>query len=237
MGHPGGAWSRRRRGRPGRRALWDVRRARGSFICDHLGQRIHMSPLRMMGIEADNCIDIPPGHEWCGTGDDKELANGLLAFDCANCDAQFCITYSDGKWIASYQYGDNCCSETAPHPTPVQHHAPRSLEGSTPTPTPSVVHCIVLIAVCLVLGAFAVWIVTVGLVLELIAGAIILGTFALGIAAGIRVHKELHIFPTWARVTAAIILGLTISVVTVELTHSHKLIREYDKWGSHDDDQ
>ncbi len=73
-----------------------------------------MSPLRMMGIEPDSCIDIPLGHEWCGSGDDKELANGLLAFDCANCEAQFCITFSDGKWIASYQYTDRCFPEVTP---------------------------------------------------------------------------------------------------------------------------
>jgi hypothetical protein len=64
-----------------------------------------------MGTDPDDCIDIPLGHEWCGSGNRKEEVSGLLAFDCANCDAQFCITYTEGKWVASYQYTENSCPE------------------------------------------------------------------------------------------------------------------------------
>ena len=71
-----------------------------------------MSPLRAMGIEPESCIDIPRGHEWCGSGKASEEAIGLLAFDCANCDAQFCITFSAGKFVASYQYTEDSCPET-----------------------------------------------------------------------------------------------------------------------------
>ena len=78
-----------------------------------------------------------------------------------------------------------------------------------------------LIATCLVFGVFALWIVTVGWVLELIAWVILFGMIVLGVAAGIRVHKALDKFPNWARMTAAIILGLTITGLALELTHLH----------------
>jgi hypothetical protein len=73
-----------------------------------------MSPIRMMGISPDRCIDIPLGHDWCGTGTEAEEATGLLSFQCSNCDAQFCITYADSKFIASYQYTENSCPEMTP---------------------------------------------------------------------------------------------------------------------------
>lgn len=104
------------------------------------------------------------------------------------------------------------------HPKPMQRHEPTP-ENSTPNdgPATSLISPFLLVGLCLVFGVFALWIVTVGWVLDLIAGAIKFGTLALGLATGAYVHKGLDKFPNWARVTAAVILGVTMFGVAAQL--------------------
>jgi hypothetical protein len=104
-------------------------------------------------------------------------------------------------------------------------------------PQSSLINSIIKIAASLVLGVFVVWVVNVGWVLEILAGAILLGCVALGIFTGRWVYKTLSDSnPNWVRLTVAIIVGVSIALAVGELTHSHKLIRYYDHYSSDNDE-
>ena len=97
--------------------------------------------------------------------------------------------------------------------------------------------CWLLIVACLAIGVFIVWIVTVSWVLKLLAGVIIVANLAIGLVIGYYVYKTLSEgFPTWASVTAAVILAITVSLAIIEVERSHSLIRYYDLYHTDDDD-
>lgn len=99
------------------------------------------------------------------------------------------------------------------------------------------INAILTVGGSLVLGSFLVWIVTVGWMMDLIAGLILWGIAALGLFVGISVYRTLS--PTlyhWERVTIAVILGVAVFVAVAELTHSHKLVNAYEHWSSDNDD-
>ena len=89
------------------------------------------------------------------------------------------------------------------------------------------------IAVSVAAGAVLVWIVNVGWVLEILAGAILLGCVVLGVFAGHLTYRNLsQSNPYWARLAVAIILGIAVCITALELTHSHRLIRDYEHYSS-----
>jgi len=99
------------------------------------------------------------------------------------------------------------------------------------------INAVLTIACALAFGCFLVWIVRLDWVLNLMAGVFLLAVVALGIAAGRAVYQLLS--PTlyhWERVTIAVIIGFAVGLAFAELTHSHKLIRDYDNYGNSGDD-
>ena|ERR1700722_8748355 len=108
----------------------------------------------------------------------------------------------------------------------------RATEGP-PNPVPTIVS-IILIAIALAAGLFLIWIVNVGWVLEQLAGIILIANFMLGVVAGRFVYKHLltESVPHWTRITVAIILGVAVAVSVADLTHSHRLIRDYEHYSS-----
>lgn len=100
-------------------------------------------------------------------------------------------------------------------------------------PSPSLGNSVIKIAISIAGGAFLVWIVNVDWVLEIIAGVILFGCIVLGTIAGRLIYKNLsESNPRWLRLTVAIILGLSVCFTVLELTHSHKLIRDYEHYSS-----
>jgi len=103
---------------------------------------------------------------------------------------------------------------------------------------PTLIYSILFIAITIALSMFLVWAVNTDLVLKMIAGAMTLVITFVGAAAGWCVYSLLSTgnLPHWARLTVSIILGLAISVATMELTHSHKLIRYYQYYEISEDE-
>ena len=79
--------------------------------------------MEMRGMGADLPIYIPGGgHEWVETFNDEAKGNGVLIFDCANCDSVLALSFhrnpkrlwakqDPGKWICTVQRSPNCCKE------------------------------------------------------------------------------------------------------------------------------
>ncbi|HEY1902998.1 MAG TPA: hypothetical protein VGG56_11225 [Terracidiphilus sp.] len=89
------------------------------------------------------------------------------------------------------------------------------------------------IAASLAAGALLAWMVNVDWVLEIIAGLVLLACALLGVFVGRWVYKALSdANPRWVRMSVAIILGVSVSFAALELTHSHKLIRDYEHYSS-----
>lgn len=102
-----------------------------------------------------------------------------------------------------------------------------------PSSPASLSNSIIKIIASLTIGAFLAWIVNVDWVLETIAGIILCGCVVLGIFTGYWIYKSLSDSnPHWSRLTIAIILGISITFTVLELTHSHKLIRDYELFSS-----
>jgi cytochrome c biogenesis protein CcdA len=119
-------------------------------------------------------------------------------------------------------------------PDPVELAAPKESSLNTL----SIAHSVVLILISLGIGIFLTWIVTVNWVLEQMAGIILLGTCVIGVLVGRAIYRFLGklLYPDWATLTTAIILGLACAMVVGELTHSHKLIRDYDHYSGDNED-
>jgi hypothetical protein len=67
-------------------------------------------------------IYIPPGHDFVEALDNKMKNNGLLIFECADCDTILGLQFFPlqkrlfkkptlGKWVSSIQRSSNCCVE------------------------------------------------------------------------------------------------------------------------------
>jgi hypothetical protein len=98
-------------------------------------------------------------------------------------------------------------------------------------------HSIILIAACLAVDLFLMWVVRVDLFLDLLAEATDIVIFLLGVGAGTLLYRRLSkSLPHGARLTAAITLGLSIAMAAMELTSSHKLVRAFGRLRSDDDD-
>lgn len=106
-----------------------------------------------------------------------------------------------------------------------------------PNPVPMTVS-IILIAIALAVGLLLIWIVNGGWVLEQLAGVILIANFMLGVVADRFVYKHLltESVPIWTRMTVAIILGVAVAVSVAELTHSHRLTRDYEHYSSEYDE-
>jgi uncharacterized membrane protein YfcA len=110
---------------------------------------------------------------------------------------------------------------------------PIAKDSNASPPRASLGNSVIKIAVSIAAGAFLVWIVNVDWVLEIMAGVILFACTVLGAIAGRLVYKNLsESNPHWMRLTVAIILGLSICLAVLELTHSHKLIRDYEHYSS-----
>ena len=110
---------------------------------------------------------------------------------------------------------------------------PIARDSNGPPPRMSLGNSVIKIAVSIAAGAFLDWIVNVDWVLEIIAGAVLVGCFALGVLAGRWIYKSLSDSnPHWMRLTVAIILGFSVGLAADELIHSHKLIRDYQYYSS-----
>jgi len=106
-------------------------------------------------------------------------------------------------------------------------------ESNAPLPRASLGNSVVKIAISVAAGAVLVWIVNIDWVLEVIAGVILFGCVVLGAIAGRLVYKNLSEWnPRWMRLTVAIILGVSVCFTVLELTHSHRLIRDYEHYSS-----
>ncbi len=83
-----------------------------------------------------------------------------------------------------------------------------------------------MIILSLIVGVFLVWLFKQDWLLNFLAAIISIVTGVVGIGVGVVVYKGGgYSYTRWARVTAAIILGLATDGVVTELTHSHKLVR------------
>jgi uncharacterized ion transporter superfamily protein YfcC len=111
-------------------------------------------------------------------------------------------------------------------------------ERGSRDPIAKISDSVLLLVISLVVGALAIWLVQFDWVLEQIAGLVLLSAGVLGIIAGVFVYKLLDrgFYPTWAKLTSAIILGFATFVTLSMLVHSHKLIRDYEHYSSDYDD-
>jgi hypothetical protein len=99
------------------------------------------------------------------------------------------------------------------------------------------INAILTVGGSLAIGWFLVWIVTVDWVIELIAGIILLGIAVLGFLVGRLIYHNLSpAFYHWERLTIAVILGFAVALAVGELTHSHKLVRDYQHYSSDNDE-
>ena len=113
-----------------------------------------------------------------------------------------------------------------------QHDVIQPVEGVAPlVHTASNLEAVVTVAVVLGLSALCMWLLTLDWVLEIVAPLITLATVCAGIAVGVLTYKKVlrpEGLPRWARLTIAIVLGVTFAAMITELTHSHRLIRMYN---------
>ncbi len=114
---------------------------------------------------------------------------------------------------------------------------PRTENTAKTEATAPLHHSLLFVSIAAVLGALIFWLVHLDWVLEVIAGLILLSTAALGVLTVWALFRltEGSYFPKWARLTTAIILGISVFLTVMYVTHSHKLIRYYDSYGSDDD--
>jgi hypothetical protein len=97
---------------------------------------------------------------------------------------------------------------------------------------------VILILASLVAGVFLVWIVRFEFVLWAVSFVLEFAILALGFFAGEWVYKSIHKpTPNGVRIAVAIIIGFAVTVMALELTRSHKLIRiSEEMWSSADDE-
>lgn len=99
------------------------------------------------------------------------------------------------------------------------------------------INAVLTICGSLALGWFLIWIVTVDWVINLMAGAFLLAVCVAGYFVGRAVYKALSpALYHWERIAIAVILGFAVAIALGELTHSHKLIRDYDHYSNSGDE-